>query len=567
MKNKRLELFAIGLFSLSLIFLGVYCVGSGKPVQAKTKTGYVHTSGQKLLDENNKEVLIKGIAFGNNVWSNPSLPPVNHHTENSYKELNKLGFNSIRFYINYGLFENDNTPYEYKQSGWDWLDKNIAWAKKYKIKLVLNMHYPQGGFQSNGNGMELWTDKTNQARLTALWKAIAKRYKNEPTIMAYDLLNEPVVAELSTETKTFNQWKDLATKMVTEIRKVDKNHLIIIERLNASKNLTTGESNWNANRNRNMNFFLIKDNNIAYEFHVYSPMEFTHQNASWISAYKNTFSKYPDMENIQPVGNAIWKGCINSNPKLSTSSVGWQYLQGERFKVNNTSYLYAQPTLQAKNVGSGGTVWFDDIVIKEYDENYKLVRTINNLDSNNLQGWSMWQAGSSKGEGNYDLYVGHEENGSYQIKATTDDANLSCYGKRIKVEQGHSYEISGYVYGKSINTSSEVRLRLDFYSADSLMYYNKDYLESVVKNYLDFGIKNNVPLYLGEFGCIKDSFLEDRGGEQWVSDMLDICKDNKINYNYHTYHEEAFGLYQNSANLLPAKPNMSLMEVFRKHQK
>jgi len=157
-----------------------------KPVvDTPSANKFITVKGTKLYQPDGSEYLIRGIAFGNEVWGNPKVEPRNHHDENSYKELAELGFNSVRFYLNYGLFESDSNPYVYKQAGFDWIDKNIEWAKKYGIKLVLNMHYPQGGYQSQGNGMALWTSTENQNRLIALWKEIAKRYADEECILGY----------------------------------------------------------------------------------------------------------------------------------------------------------------------------------------------------------------------------------------------------------------------------------------------------------------------------------------------------------------------------------------------
>jgi len=253
------------------------------------------------------------------------------------------------------------------------------------------MHYPQGGFQSNGNGTALWTDEENQKRLVALWTEIARRYKNEPAIAALDILNEPVVPEKSSIEETFAQWQNLAQKTADSIRSVNTNHLIMVERLNAYKNLDTGVSNWNNNMNGDMNFFLINDINTAYEFHVYDPFVFTHQNASWVESSRGVFSVYPD-----------------------------------------------------------------------------------------------------------------EANGM-----------------------------------------------------------NKEYLEESFAKYLPFGKNNNVPVYLGEFGVITYGFQEDRGGDRWIKDALDICRRHNINFNYHTYHEEAFGLYMNAAHHYPDKLNTALYNAFK----
>jgi endoglucanase len=51
-------------------------------------------------------------------------------------------------------------------------------GKKHNVYLILNIHVPQGGFQSNGEGMELWDNPENQKRLkhfgTTLLNAIEK---------------------------------------------------------------------------------------------------------------------------------------------------------------------------------------------------------------------------------------------------------------------------------------------------------------------------------------------------------------------------------------------------------
>jgi endoglucanase len=114
---------------------------------------FIRRQGNQLLvGQDNQPVQLRGVCFGNNVWGNPQTPPVTHHNETDYQRVHDMHMNVIRFYLNYGLFESDDAPYVYKQSGWDWLDQNVQWAKNHGIYLILNMHYPQGGYQSNGDG-------------------------------------------------------------------------------------------------------------------------------------------------------------------------------------------------------------------------------------------------------------------------------------------------------------------------------------------------------------------------------------------------------------------------------
>ena len=165
---------------------------------------------------------LEGVCFGNEVWGNPLLPPTKHHNERDFLRVKEMKMNVIRFYLNYGLFEDDEEPHQYVEYGWEWLDKNVEWAKKHGIYLIFNMHVPQGGFQSHGEGMALWDDPEIQNRLIALWRAIAERYKDETIVAGYDLVNEPIA-------RSPEHWEQLARRLVAAIQWTL--HLIIVERL------------------------------------------------------------------------------------------------------------------------------------------------------------------------------------------------------------------------------------------------------------------------------------------------------------------------------------------------
>ena len=159
---------------LFVMFLAIAGCRKEKPDENKAEPDFLKTSGTTIVDGSGQNVLLKGVAFGNEVWSDQEIPAT-HHNEADFARVKAMNMNVIRFYLNYRTFESDANPFSYKQSGWDWIDKNIAWARKYDIRLILNMHAPQGGYQSQGTGDALWTNMVNQDRVVALWKAIAAR--------------------------------------------------------------------------------------------------------------------------------------------------------------------------------------------------------------------------------------------------------------------------------------------------------------------------------------------------------------------------------------------------------
>lgn len=519
--------------------------------------GFIRTEGESLVDGNGNQYLIKGMAFGNEVWSNSFYAPSFHHDEESYAELKELGFNCVRFYLNYGLFERDSKPYVYSQSGWDWLDKNIEWAGKQGIRLILNMHYPQGGYQSFGGGMQLWQDPECQKRLAALWQEIARRYKDEPVIMGYGLLNEPTVSKLDTLEKSFAQWTKLARELASSIREVDTNHVLFVERLN---NINGAE--WSVSYNGDMNYFLINDDNTAYEFHYYNPFYFTHQDDELVGT-AGMVQYYPD-ENCVSYTDGQWAGLSIGNPGADVQCTEWQYLEGEKIRVLDNRYKLGEITLRGGCLGTSGKVYYDDLIIREFDENGELVKE-SSLAFDNNSYWNFWAA-DGVGSGGYAPWEGHDGSGCMYVQGTSDDANIGNLRNMILVKQGYSYQISGWVKAVNADAGSNITLSIDFWDAKNITTLNRDALENDFVQYLEFGRKNNVPLYLGEFGVISGTFKDDRGGDRWVEDMLDICRKYGVGFTYHAYHEARFGLWNSSDAIHSSgsSKNEVLEAIFRK---
>ena len=260
--------------------------------------GFLKTKGTNIVDENGKQYLIKAMGLGNRAMdyiTDSSRINGIHHTEESYKELSEMGFNSVRFLLNYNLFESDDEPYVYRQEGFDWIDLNIEWAKKYGMRIILDMHCPQGGYQSwdrekyrfDGldEGDALWMNPEYQKRLTALWAEIAKYYADEPTIIGYSFVNEPVVAIDGLSYTNFDDpgyqacfdlYQELIENTTEAVRKYDKNHIIFASRIFAFKDINKSWGKW-IDANDDQNFIILDDPNVVYEFHFYKMHEYVAQ--------------------------------------------------------------------------------------------------------------------------------------------------------------------------------------------------------------------------------------------------------------------------------------------------
>lgn len=524
------------------------CCAYAKKTQKYTAKDFVHADGTKMIGADGKEFLIKGIAFGNNVWSNPSVPADSHHDEKAYKELAAMGFNCVRFYLNYGLFESDNDPYHYKKTGFDWIDKNIKWAKKYGIKLILNMHVPQGGYQSSGGGTELWTKKSNGDRLTALWKAIAKRYANEPAVIGYGLVNEPVVPMLETPEKTFEQYDSLMKKIAKNIRKASPYQMMFIEGI-CSVVKEDGERVYDLFTLENC-FAMIKDKNIAYEVHDYDPFFFTHQNTEWAGTFGKTM-KYPSEE---VVGEEVKVGWVDSVSAKNTSAKqnGWKFFESSFASLSGRANI-VQPAVAASYLGENGTAYFDDIVFTEISPNGRRRVLFSTDFSDGVFNSGVWSSDGS-GVSEYCADDGFKGKGCLKISGT--EAMFVQYFKRFEMKKGYKYTISGYI--RSDRDTPEIKMDLSL--SENVYCFDNDYLEAGIKKFVKFSEDKNVPIYLGEFGVISEGFEQGRNGIGWVRDMISLCEKYGISFNYHTFNENPFGLYDE----YPKGKNKELADLFKK---
>jgi endoglucanase len=499
-----------------------------------------------IVDGGGHVVMLRGAAFGNQVWSNVRLPRKDH-TEVDYQRVAAMGMNVVRFYMNHLTFQSDAAPDTMLADGWQWLDDNIAWAKKNHVYLVLNMHVPPGGFQSMGNGKALWESPEQQERLIRLWVEIARHTRGEPTVAGFDLLNEPVV------TRAPAQWHDLAARIAAAIRAVDPEHMLFVERVNAIAN------RWEEDENRN--FFTIPDPNTVYEFHFYKPFTFTHQSASWVPFTPENV-RYPDTR-----AEVEWflldsKARTDGSPKLPPGDTPWTFYPGAPFRVDDPAIVVGKPVLVAK--ANSGRVYFDDLVLEQLAADGSVKREIWRQNLTGTRGWFFW---TSDGKGGaVTAHDGHGDDKSVVVAGTDADANLGSDVLRFRTERGATYRLSGWMRGVAIPATATCQIRLDFFSSRApVQESDKKFVAQELDAYVAWGKRHQVPLFLGEWGAIKFAFDDDRGGLRWVADMLDLLRARHLHFSYHSYHEDMFGIYRSGGTLPdPANANAPLIELFTK---
>lgn len=142
------------------------------------------------------------------------------------------------------------------------LDQVLIRADRYHFKVVVVIA------QANSQQGSYWSDVQEQNDYASLLKVVATKYRNTMVIAGFDIMNEPVLGLL--ESQSTLVWEPIARNIVNQIRSVDTNHVIIIE-----------SADWAL---PNIFYYMkpvnIEDKNIVYSVHMYEPAAVTNQGLS-----------------------------------------------------------------------------------------------------------------------------------------------------------------------------------------------------------------------------------------------------------------------------------------------
>src|ERR1700733_7850003 len=149
--------------------------------------------------------------------------------------IKAAGFNTVRVPLHWGLFVKPETTVgedQFEGPGWALLDRLVGWCREAGLRVILDLHAAPGGQtgvnHDAGPGFPLVFIVPLYRQLTIeLWRRLAAHYHEEPTILGYDLLNEPI-SPYSDEDYLNPRLEPLYREIVAAIRGVDSNHVVLL---------------------------------------------------------------------------------------------------------------------------------------------------------------------------------------------------------------------------------------------------------------------------------------------------------------------------------------------------
>ena len=186
--------------------------------------------------------------------------------EDSIREFAEVwGGNLVRYQFVGG--GSANTPEKYRKWGEEQmagLDRKLEFFQKYGIKVVIDLHSGPATANELLQNIGIWSVKA-QDMIVDLWREIARRYKGNPNIWGYDLLNEPLEPSYVYRENGALDWNRLAERIGKAIREIDLDTPIIV-----GSAIGGNPAGFAALR-------PIDVPNTIYTVHFYLPHGYTHQ--------------------------------------------------------------------------------------------------------------------------------------------------------------------------------------------------------------------------------------------------------------------------------------------------
>lgn len=339
--------------------------------------GYLRADGQRIVDERGRPVILRGVGLGG--WmlqegymlglTGPGMQHtirariadligeqdtqafyrawLDHYvTKDDIDALAAWGFNSVRLPMHYELYTlpvaREPVPgrQTWREEGFRRTDELIAWAKANGMYVILDLHAAPGGQGNDLNISDrdpsqpsLWEEAAHRDKTVALWRELARRYRDEPAVAGYDLINEPNwgfadAADKHGCKETGNApLRELLVRISAAIREVDRRHLLIVE------------GNCWGNNYRGVLDAGLWDDNLALSFHKY-----------WNGTGRDSIAEPLALRERWNV--PLWLGETGENSNdwfartvatVEGEGIGWANWPVKKLRYNNPLQVIANP--------------------------------------------------------------------------------------------------------------------------------------------------------------------------------------------------------------------------------
>ncbi len=349
------------------------------------------------------------------------------------REIKSLGCDVIRLPINVHAMTSGPPDYTIDPLLFYFLDQVIDLTESLNLYLILDNHSFNPAVNTKPEVEEI---------LNAVWRQMARHFKNRSKRVLYEVLNEPHgIAD--------SVWNRIQQSVITTIRSVDTVHTIVV-----------GPAGWNSYHNLQY-MPSYADSNLIYTFHFYEPFVFTHQGAGWTNPPMLSLAGVPfpyidsRMPSCPPDLQGTWiESALDNYP--NTGTVG--YVRGQL----DMAIRFAEQRRVPVFCGEMG-VYMPNSASSDRNIWYRIVRSY--LEDHGIA-WTMWDY-----KGGFGLFEkGSDELFQYDLNIPL----LNALGFQVPEQQEFVLrpDSAGFILyddytGKGI-------MQTNYSPVSALDYYNQD---------------------------------------------------------------------------------------------
>jgi endoglucanase len=182
--------------------------------------------------------------------------------EEYFDLIKEAGFDFVRLPVRWNSHAEENPPFAIDPAFFARVDEVIGWALDHDLAIIIDFHHYE----------EMATDPWgHKERFLGISQQVAEHYKDEPSNVLFELLNEP---NDQLNAALWNQYLAEA--------------LAVVRETNPRRDVVIGPASWNAydwvstldlpDDKRSSPV----DEHLIVTFHYYLPFQFTHQGAEWV---------------------------------------------------------------------------------------------------------------------------------------------------------------------------------------------------------------------------------------------------------------------------------------------
>jgi endoglucanase len=182
--------------------------------------------------------------------------------EEYFDLIKEAGFDFVRLPVRWNSHAEENPPFAIDPAFFARVDEVLGWALDHDLAIIIDFHHYE----------EMATDPWgHKERFLGISQQVAEHYKDEPSNVLFELLNEP---NDQLNAALWNQYLAEA--------------LAVVRETNPRRDVVIGPASWNAydwvstldlpDDKRSSPV----DEHLIVTFHYYLPFQFTHQGAEWV---------------------------------------------------------------------------------------------------------------------------------------------------------------------------------------------------------------------------------------------------------------------------------------------